>query len=76
MTEQLQAPVADRALKTKHRAMWALGDYPAVATEIIPDLGEALVRASGVGPGHRVLDVAAGSGNAAIPPARASSPAT
>ena len=69
MTEQLQAPVADRALKAKHRAMWALGDYPAVATEIIPDLGEALVRASGVGPGHRVLDVAAGSGNAAIPAA-------
>ena len=69
MTEQLEAPVADRALKAKHRAMWALGDYPAVATEIIPDLGEALVRASGVGPGHRVLDVAAGSGNAAIPAA-------
>ena len=30
-------------VKAKHRTMWALGDYPAVATEIIPDLGEALV---------------------------------
>ena len=30
---------ADRALKAKHRAMWALGDYPAVATEIIPRAG-------------------------------------
>ena len=27
---------ADRALKAKHRAMWALGDYPAVAIEVIP----------------------------------------
>ena len=30
---------ADRALKAKHAAMWALGDYPAVATEIIAALG-------------------------------------
>ena len=26
-------------LKTRHRAMWALGDYPAVAREVIPGLG-------------------------------------
>ncbi len=58
---------ADRALKTKHRAMWALGDYPAVAAEVIPSLGAILVEACGVKPGDRVLDVAAGSGNAAIP---------
>ncbi len=62
---------ADRALKGKHRAMWALGDYPALATEVIPTLGATLVEACGVGPGQRVLDVAAGSGNAAIPAARA-----
>ncbi len=62
---------ADRALKAKHAAMWALGDYPAVATEIIPDLGPVLVRACGVTSGDRVLDVAAGSGNAAIPAALA-----
>lgn len=61
----------DRALKTKHRAMWALGDYPALATEIIPSLGPTLVEASGIRPGDRVLDVAAGSGNAAIPAAAA-----
>ena len=59
----------DQALKAKHRAMWALGDYPSVAAEIIPDLGTVLVEACGVGPRHRVLDVAAGSGNAAIPAA-------
>ena len=53
---------ADRALKAKHRAMWALGDYPAVATDVIADLGPILVEAAGVRPGDRVLDVAAGIG--------------
>jgi len=62
---------ADRALKERHRAMWALGDYPTLAAELIPDLGETLVQACRVGPGQRVLDVAAGSGNAAIPAALA-----
>ena len=61
----------DRALKAKHRAMWALGDYPALADEIIPDLGGVLADACVVKPGDRVLDVATGSGNAAIPAARA-----
>jgi SAM-dependent methyltransferase len=62
---------ADTALKAKHRAMWALGDYPAVATEVIASLGGVLVGACGVGAGDEVLDVAAGSGNVAIPAARA-----
>ena len=62
---------ADRALKSRLRAMWALGDYPALADEIIPDLGSGLVSACGVQPGDAVLDVAAGSGNAAIPAAQA-----
>lgn len=62
---------ADRALKAKHRAMWALGDYPAVAGQVIPSLGPVLVKAAGVAPGQRVLDVAAGSGNVAIPAALA-----
>lgn len=62
---------ADRALKAKHATMWALGDYAAVATEIVGDLGPILVEAAGLRPGDRVLDVAAGSGNAAIPAARA-----
>jgi SAM-dependent methyltransferase len=62
---------ADTALKARHRAMWALGDYHAVATEIIPDLGPVLVQATHLGPGDHVLDVAAGSGNVAIPAAEA-----
>ena len=62
---------ADRALKAKHRALWASGDYPAVAAELIPALGPELVRACGVKAGDRVLDVGAGSGTAAIPAAEA-----
>ena len=62
---------ADRALKTKHRAMWAMGDYPTVVTDVVAPLGPILVDAAGIKPGDVVLDVAAGSGNAAIPAARA-----
>ena len=69
MTVQPDTTDADRALKDRHRAMWALGDYPSVATEVIPGLGATLVEACRTGPGQRVLDVAAGSGNAAIPAA-------
>jgi SAM-dependent methyltransferase len=71
MTAPAAATQADRTLKDKHRAMWALGDYPALAVDIIPGLGQILVTACGVRAGDRVLDVAAGSGNAAIPAARA-----
>jgi 2-polyprenyl-3-methyl-5-hydroxy-6-metoxy-1,4-benzoquinol methylase len=60
---------ADRALKARHRAMWALGDYPAVAIDVIPELGPVLVAATVVSAADRVLDVAAGSGNAAVPAA-------
>jgi ubiquinone/menaquinone biosynthesis C-methylase UbiE len=60
---------ADRRLKAKHRALWASGDYPAVAAELIPELGPRLVAACGIRAGQRVLDVAAGAGNAAIPAA-------
>lgn len=62
---------ADRTLKAKHRALWASGDYPAVAAELIPELGPRLVAASGLRAGQRALDVAAGSGNAAVPAAAA-----
>ena len=62
---------ADRALKTKHRAMWAMGNYPTVVTDVVAPLGPILVDAAGIKPGDVVLDVAAGSGNAAIPAARA-----
>jgi len=62
---------ADRALKTKHRTMWAMGNYPSVVTDVVAPLGPILVDAAGIQPGDLVLGVAAGSGNAAIPAARA-----
>ena len=71
MTQTIDATAADRALKTKHRGMWALGDYPTLAADLISELGPRLVDACDVRPGERVLDVAAGSGNAAIPAALA-----
>ena len=66
MTETTMAPV-----KVKHRAMWALGDYAAVAADVIPSLGPALVEACAITAADRVLDVGAGSGSAALPAARA-----
>ncbi|RYY45991.1 MAG: class I SAM-dependent methyltransferase [Actinomycetales bacterium] len=57
------------AIGAKHRALWASGDYPAVAADLIPGLGAILVEAAGVTAGQRVLDVGAGTGNAAIPAA-------
>ena len=71
MTAPTAATEADRTLKDKHRAMWALGDYPALAADIISDLGQVLTQACGVRLGDQVLDIAAGSGNAAIPAALA-----
>jgi SAM-dependent methyltransferase len=71
MTTALDAAEADRVLKSAHRAVWALGDYATVASEVIPHLGADLVEACGVRRGMRVLDVAAGTGNAAIPAALA-----
>lgn len=66
------APVTvDREVEGKHRALWALGDYATVATQLVAPLGPILVRASGIGATDRVLDVAAGSGNVAISAARA-----
>jgi 2-polyprenyl-3-methyl-5-hydroxy-6-metoxy-1,4-benzoquinol methylase len=61
---------ADRE-KSKHRGMWASGNYHAVVTDIISELGPILVGAAEIKPGDLVLDVAAGSGNVAIPAARA-----
>ena len=59
------------ALKAKHRAMWASGDYPSMVETFLEPLGPRLVEACEIGQGMRVLDVAAGTGNAAIPAAAA-----
>ncbi|MGW4688780.1 class I SAM-dependent methyltransferase [Streptomyces sp. NPDC004244] len=69
MSEATDPVAADLALKARHRAVWAMGDYPSVASHVIPENGAELVRECGVRRGDRVLDIAAGSGNAAIPAA-------
>ena len=51
--------------------MWALGDYDRFAKELVWGLGPELVAACGIGPGQRVLDVAAGTGNVALRAAQA-----
>lgn len=71
MTETPTTNEVDQVLKAKLRKTWAQGNYAAVATELIPDLGRILVRACDVTGRDRVLDVAAGTGNAAIPAAEA-----
>jgi SAM-dependent methyltransferase len=60
----------DAELKARHRKMWASGDYPSMVETFLTPLGPRLVEACGIGPGLRVLDVAAGTGNAAIPAAQ------
>ncbi|BBX73900.1 class I SAM-dependent methyltransferase [Mycobacterium shinjukuense] len=60
----------DESLAATHRALWALGDYALMAEEVMAPLGPILVAAAGIGPGVRVLDVAAGSGNISLPAAR------
>jgi ubiquinone/menaquinone biosynthesis C-methylase UbiE len=55
--------------KARQRATWDAGDYATLA-ERIADVGELVVARAGIAPGMRVLDVACGTGNAAIPAAR------
>jgi SAM-dependent methyltransferase len=63
--EPAQADVLAR-LKHAARTSWALGDYAAVAERELWPLGERIITRAGVRPGEDVLDVACGTGNAAI----------
>jgi ubiquinone/menaquinone biosynthesis C-methylase UbiE len=56
-------------LTAKQQLTWASGDYGAVAALIHP-IAEELVQAADLSAGAKVLDVAAGTGNAAIAAAR------
>ena len=57
------------AIKTKQQAMWASGDFAVIGTTL-QIVGELLCEAVDVGGGERVLDVAAGNGNATLAAAR------
>ena len=50
--------------------MWASGNYPSMVETFLLPLGPRLVEALDIAGGARVLDVAAGTGNASIPAAR------
>jgi SAM-dependent methyltransferase len=68
--------MSDADLKARHRAMWASGDYPSMVESFLLPLGPRLVDVCGIGPDMVVLDVATGTGNAAIPAAQAGATVT
>jgi SAM-dependent methyltransferase len=57
------------AIKTRQRDTWASGDYAVIGTTL-QIVGETLCEAVDVEAGQRVLDVAAGNGNASLAAAR------
>lgn len=63
------APADLGAIKKRQQATWSSGDYSAVAARIVL-VAEELCEAADLQAGSRVLDVATGSGNAALAAAR------
>ncbi|MBR1121037.1 methyltransferase domain-containing protein [Bradyrhizobium lablabi] len=64
------APTADlSAVKTRQQTAWSSGDYAIVGTTL-QIVGESLCEAIDLRAGQRVLDVAAGNGNATLAAAR------
>ena len=57
------------AIKQRQQAVWAAGDYAVIGTTL-QIVGERLCEAVDVRAGERVLDVAAGNGNATLAAAR------
>lgn len=57
--------------KQRTRATWAAGDFPEVARLTLWPVGDRLVRRVGVGRDEDVLDIACGTGNAALRAAQA-----
>lgn len=56
-------------IKARQQAMWASGDFAVIGTTL-QMVGEQICEAADVRAGERVLDVAAGSGNATLAAAR------
>ena len=57
------------AIKQRQQATWASGDYAVIGTKL-QIVGEMLAEAADLRAGERVLDVAAGNGNATLAAAR------
>lgn len=69
-TMPLEAPAIDySALKQRQHAVWSSGDYAILGTTL-QIMGENLCEAIDLRAGSRVLDVAAGNGNATLAAAR------
>ena len=68
MSQTLDVAEID-AIKAKQQATWASGDYAVIGTSL-QLVGESLCEAVDVRAGWRVLDVAAGNGNASLAAAR------
>ena len=62
-------PAGLAAVKARQQAMWASGDFAVVGTTL-QIVGELLCEGIDLRPGERVLDVAAGNGNATLAAAR------
>ncbi len=70
MTASTQAPNIDlTAIKNRQQATWASADFGHIGTRL-QIVGESLCEAVDVRSHHRVLDVAAGNGNASLAAAR------
>jgi SAM-dependent methyltransferase len=67
MTTETQTQTPTMA--DKLRATWDAGDYAEVAERLVMPLGPVAVEAAAIHAGDEVLDVATGTGNAAIPAA-------
>ncbi|SCK59970.1 Methylase involved in ubiquinone/menaquinone biosynthesis [Variovorax sp. HW608] len=65
----MNAPIDFNALKTRQQAAWASGDYAVIGTTL-QIVGEMLAEACDLDWDERVLDVAAGNGNATLAAAR------
>src|SRR6476620_9651746 len=57
------------AIKTKQQATWASGDFAVIGTTL-QIVGELLAEAVDIRAGERVIDIAAGNGNATLAAAR------
>src|SRR6476661_4948409 len=64
-----QPPFDLTAVKSRQQATWSSGDYAVIGTTL-SITGELLCEAVDLRPGQRVLDVAAGNGNATLAAAR------
>lgn len=63
------APSDMEALKARLRSTWTAGDFGIMA-RLVQEANEQIVARFGIKPGTKMLDVACGTGNSAIPAAQ------